>query len=141
MADALPVVLGVEKSAAARKWVMRQTDERLSMAIAQRFGLTEAVARLLASRKVPLDAVPDFLDPKLGTLLPDPYVLKDMEKAAERLGQAVQAGEKIAVFGDYDVDGATSSALLVNYFQALGQELRVYSGPHERGVWPEYRRV
>ncbi|MGC6511574.1 MAG: single-stranded-DNA-specific exonuclease RecJ [Parvibaculales bacterium] len=121
-----PVVLGVEKSAAARKWVMRQTDERLSMAIAQRYGLPEAVARLVASRHVPLEEVPGYLEPKLSSLMPDPYVLKDMEKAAQRLCQALQAEETVAVFGDYDVDGATSSALLVNYFQALGKNLRVY---------------
>ncbi len=119
-------VLGVERSAGARQWVMRKGDERISMAIAQRYDLTEPVARILASRSVRLEDVPSYLNPKINQLLPDPSVLADMDKATSRLALALMEDQKIAVFGDYDVDGATSSAVLVNYFRALGKELRVY---------------
>ena len=119
-------VLGVDKSAAARHWVMLETDERMAMAMAQRFGLPDALARLLALRKVPLENVETFLSPKLNQLLPDPSQLKDMDKATKRLVDAIMAGEKIAVFGDYDVDGATSSAVLINYFRQLNIDIEAY---------------
>ena len=84
------------------------------------------MARLLAAREVGLDEVPDFLDPTLRKFLPDPSHLKDMDAAVARLVRAVREGEKIVVFGDYDVDGATSSALLARFFRAAGGNIGVY---------------
>ncbi len=118
--------LGVERSLTGRRWAARLADERTALAIAQRHGLPEAVARLLAARDVDPDAVPDFLDPTLRRFLPDPSHLKDMDAAVTRLTQAVQEGERIVVFGDYDVDGATSSALLLRFFRAVGGNIDVY---------------
>ena len=118
--------LGVERSLTGRRWAARLADERTALAIAQRYGLPEAVARLLAARDVELDAVPDFLDPTLRRFLPDPSHLKDMDVAAARLAHAVRTGERIVVFGDYDVDGATSSALLLRFFRAVGGNIGVY---------------
>jgi single-stranded-DNA-specific exonuclease len=118
--------LGVERSLTGRRWAARLGDERAALAIAQRHGLPDAVCRLLAARDVPLDAVPDFLDPTLRRFLPDPSHLKDMDAAVARLVRAVRQGEKIVVFGDYDVDGATSSALLLRFFRAVGGDIGVY---------------
>ena len=118
--------LDVEKSLTGRRWAARLTDERAALAIAQRHGVPDAVARLLAARDVPLDEVPDFLDPTLRKFLPDPSHLKDMDTAVARLVKAVQGGEKIVVFGDYDVDGATSSALLLRFFRSVGGTIGVY---------------
>ena len=118
--------LGVERSLTGRRWAARLADERTALAIAQRHGLPEAVARLLAARDVDPDAVPDFLDPTLRRFLPDPSHLKDMDAAVTRMTQAVQEGERIVVFGDYDVDGATSSALLLRFFRAVGGNIDVY---------------
>lgn len=118
--------LGVERSLTGRRWAARLAHERTALAIAQRHGLPEAVARLLAARDVDPDAVPDFLDPTLRRFLPDPSHLKDMDAAVTRLTQAVQKGERIVVFGDYDVDGATSSALLLRFFRAVGGNIDVY---------------
>jgi single-stranded-DNA-specific exonuclease len=118
--------LGVERSLTGRRWAARLADERTALAIAQRHGLPEAVARLLAARDVDLDAVPDFLDPTLRRFLPDPSHLKDMDVAIARLAHAVRGGERIVVFGDYDVDGATSSALLLRFFRAVGGNIGVY---------------
>jgi single-stranded-DNA-specific exonuclease len=118
--------LDVEKSLTGRRWAARLTDERAALAIAQRHGVPDAVARLLAARDVPLDEVPDFLDPTLRKFLPDPSHLKDMDTAIARLVKAVQADEKIVVFGDYDVDGATSSALLQRFFRTVGANVGVY---------------
>lgn len=119
-------VLSVEKSVLGKKWVFAQADERLAAGIAQAYGLPEMVSRILVSRGIGFDDVEGFLNPALKTQLPDPSVLADMDKAAERIASAIMTGEKVAVFGDYDVDGATSSALLVRFFRAQGRDLRVY---------------
>ncbi|MGB6087221.1 single-stranded-DNA-specific exonuclease RecJ, partial [Parvibaculum sp.] len=84
------------------------------------------VARVLAGRGVAPEDCAAYLAPSLRTLLPDPSTLADMDKAAVRVADAIIAGEKIAVFGDYDVDGATSSALLHRFFREVGRELRIY---------------
>jgi single-stranded-DNA-specific exonuclease len=118
--------LDVERSITGRRWAARLSDERLAFAMAQRHGLPDAICRLLAARDVPLEGVPDFLDPTLRKFLPDPAHLKDMGAAVERLVHAVQKGEKIVVFGDYDVDGATSSALLLRFFRSVGGDVGVY---------------
>ncbi len=118
--------LGVEQSLTGRRWAARLADERAALAIAQRHGLPDAVSRLLAARDVELEDVPDFLDPTLRKFLPDPSHLKDMDAAVARLVRAVRGGERIVVFGDYDVDGATSSALLLRFFRAVGGDIGVY---------------
>ncbi|MBT5540067.1 MAG: single-stranded-DNA-specific exonuclease RecJ, partial [Alphaproteobacteria bacterium] len=97
------------------------------MAFSQRLGIPEIVGRILSSRGVQSDkAAENFLEPTLRDSLPDPSHLKDMDKATDRICQAIETGETMAVFGDYDVDGATSSALLKRYFDALGSALRIY---------------
>ncbi len=118
--------LGVERSLTGRRWAERLADERTALAIAQRHGLPDAICRLLAAREVDLEGVPDFLEPTLRKFLPDPSHLKDMDIAIERLVRAVQQGERIVVFGDYDVDGATSSALLLRFFRSIGGNIGVY---------------
>jgi len=123
---ARPAFLGVESSLTGRRWAARLADERAALAIAQRHGLPDAICRLLAARDVALEDVPDFLDPTLRKFLPDPSHLRDMDAAIARLVRAVRGGEKIVVFGDYDVDGATSSALLLRFFRAIGGNVGVY---------------
>lgn len=118
--------LGVERSLSGRRWRIRLTDDRTALALSQRFGLPEVVGRVLAGRGIGLDEAEGFLNPTLRDLLPDPHHLLDMDKAAARLAAAVRSGETICVFGDYDVDGATSSALLVRFFRAVGAPVRFY---------------
>lgn len=105
---------------------MRDVDERAAMAIAQREGVADVVGRLLAARAIAPEAARGFLNPSLRSDLPDPSVLQDMDKAAERLGDAVRAGETIGIFGDYDVDGATSSALLARAIRAFGGQALIH---------------
>jgi single-stranded-DNA-specific exonuclease len=124
-ADALPTdqqsgYLGVSLSASGKRWEARADEPRLTAALAQRFDLPEPVARSLAARGIGLEGAEAFLDPKLSRDLPDPMHLLDMDKAARRIADAIKAGELVAVFGDYDVDGATSSALLIRFVQAAG---------------------
>ncbi len=116
--------LGVERSASGRVWRPR-LDERGSaraLAIAQRHETPELLARILAGRGVDVDQVEAYLDPTVKRLLPDPYSLTAMEAAATRIADAIQRGERIAIFGDYDVDGATSSALLARFLRTGGND-------------------
>jgi single-stranded-DNA-specific exonuclease len=114
--------LGVERSATERAWRDR-LDERgqaRALAIAQRHGIPELLARVLAGRGVDVDSTQAFLDPSIKRLMPDPHSLTDMEQAAARLADAIQREEKVAIFGDYDVDGATAAALLCRYLRHCG---------------------
>jgi single-stranded-DNA-specific exonuclease len=116
--------LGVESSATGRAWRDR-LDARgtaRALAIAQRHDLPELLARILAGRNVEIDAVEAFLDPTVKRSMPDPHVLTAMPEAAARIADAIQRGETIAIFGDYDVDGATSSALLARFLRQVGCE-------------------
>jgi single-stranded-DNA-specific exonuclease len=116
-------VLGVGRSLSGRRWVWRSGEDRVGLGIAQRMGLPEIVGRLLAARGIDIDDACHFLDPTLRALLPDPSVMIDMDVAAERLAYAVQHSETVGVFGDYDVDGACSSALMVTLLRQLGCEV------------------
>lgn len=118
--------LRVEQSALGKRWIFTPYDERLAAGISQSHGLPELLGRLLAARGIAFEAVPDFLEPTLKNSLPDPSRLKDMDVAAARIADAIMTRQKVAVFGDYDVDGATSSALLRKYFRALTQDVRLY---------------
>jgi single-stranded-DNA-specific exonuclease len=120
MGPVLEPVLGVEKSLTGRRWVWRDCEERVGLGIAQSLGVPDLVGRLLAARGVSVDTAPGYLDPTLRALLPDPSSMIDMEVAAARLADAVQGRECVGVFGDYDVDGACSSALMVTVLQGLG---------------------
>jgi single-stranded-DNA-specific exonuclease len=118
--------LGIEQSVCGRRWRVRGADEGVAAAIAERLALPEIVARLLAQRGIGVADAPGFLAPRLREFLPDPAHLRDMAPAVERLVRAVRDGEKIVVFGDYDVDGATSAALLLRFFAAVGGDASVY---------------
>ncbi len=120
--------LGVSHSATGRLWRDRldQRATNRALAIAQRHNMPEMLARVLAGRGVEIDGVEDFLDPTLRKLMPDPYRLTQMEAATTRLAEAVEAGEKVAIFGDYDVDGATSAALLAWYLRQGGLDPLIY---------------
>src|SRR5579883_2497361 len=116
--------LGVELSASGRAWRDRldQRGAARALAIAQRHDLPELLGRILAGRNVEVDAVEEFLDPSVKCAMPDPFVLTAMPAAAARLADAVVRGETIAIFGDYDVDGATSAALLARFLRHAGIE-------------------
>jgi single-stranded-DNA-specific exonuclease len=114
--------LGVTRSALGRTWVERcdAAQGTIALAIAQTHGLADVLARVLAGRGVGVHDTDGFLNPRLRDLMPDPNVLTDMQAAAARLADAVIAREKVAIFGDYDVDGACSAALLAEYLRACG---------------------
>src|SRR5215467_14513408 len=116
--------LGVERSATGRPWRDRLDDRgnARSLAIAQRHSVPEMLARILAGRNVEVDGVEAYLDPTIRRLMPDPDVIVDMKPAASRVADAIMRRERIAIFGDYDVDGATSAALLASFLRVTGIE-------------------
>jgi single-stranded-DNA-specific exonuclease len=120
--------LGVENSATGRAWRDRLDDRGAAraLAIAQQHDLPELLARILAGRNIEADAVDAFLDPTVKRSMPDPHVLTAMKDASERIADAVIRSETIAIFGDYDVDGATSAALLARYLRQCGIELIIH---------------
>ncbi len=118
--------LGVERSVCGKRWREREGSSAEAAAISAQHGLPEIVGRLLAQRGISAAEAPLFLAPRLREQLPDPAHLRDMAPAVERLVRAFRGGEPIVVFGDYDVDGATSAALLLRFFAAVGAHASVY---------------
>lgn len=120
--------LGVTRSALGRPWRDRLDAAGLGRAeaLTQREGLPDILARLLAGRGVEPNEAQSFLEPRLRDLLPDPGTLIDMGPAAARLARAVESGERVAIFGDYDVDGACSAALLADFLTQAGARPRIH---------------
>src|SRR5215469_6406714 len=118
--------LGVERSLSGRRWRQRLADDRLGLALAQRLAVPEIVGRVLAARGVDAEGAERFLNPTLREQLPDPSSFRDMDVAVERVRRAIESAEPIAIFGDYDVDGATAAALLRRFLEAVGARVMVY---------------
>ncbi|QQX90343.1 single-stranded-DNA-specific exonuclease RecJ [Gluconobacter sphaericus] len=125
LADDTGAVLGVTRSAGNRRWIWRdprlaEADNRLALALAQQANIPELLARILSARGVSSHDASSFLNPRLRDAMPDPSCLQDMDRAAERLAQAVRNHEHIGLFGDYDVDGACGTALVCDTLRELG---------------------
>lgn len=119
--------LGVSASLTGRRWIGPDGHTtRLAEALVQRADLAPALAHVLARRGVTPEGVAGFLAPALRDLLPDPRVLKDMDRAAERIMTAVDRRQRIAIFADYDVDGGASAALLIDWLRTLGRPATLY---------------
>ena len=129
--------LGIAQSLTGKRWRQRRGDDRIALALAQRLGVPEIIGRIMAARGIELDAAQRFLAPTLREMLPDPSLFKDMHHAVERLATAIGRSEIIAIFGDYDVDGATSAALLHRFIAAVGGRSIVYiPDRHREGYGP-----
>lgn len=127
-ANEAPAFLGVMQSARGFAWRERLLPEARAQAavISQQHGLPELLGRFLAARAIAAADVPTILNPTLKTLMPDPSTLRDMDAAAVRLADAIEARQSIVLFGDYDVDGAASSALMHRFLKHHGCEARIY---------------
>lgn len=118
-------VFGVARSVLGQPWRWR-ADMSAGAAIAQAHGLPEAVGLVLAGRGADVETASRLLKPTLRDWLPDPSIFRDMDRAAERLADAVRRKEPIVIFGDYDVDGATSTALLIRLLRSVGGDASFY---------------
>lgn len=120
--------LNVTASVSGRPWVERmdEAQSRAAQAITQRLGVSEIVARVIAARGVSIEAAEEYLNPTIRGLMPDPSTLADMDRLAARLVAAITNNEKVALFGDYDVDGAASCALMARYLRHFGLDPQIY---------------
>jgi single-stranded-DNA-specific exonuclease len=115
------------ESLSGMRWDLYEDCFRTTSMLTQQLNISEALSRVLSSRGIRSSAEAlSFLDPKMKDLIQDPFLLKDMDKAAERVSDAILANQKITIFGDYDVDGATSSALLRRFFRMINIDAPVY---------------
>lgn len=120
--------LDVQSSLTGRAWVDRldEPQARIAQAIAQRLGVSEILARILAGRGVSIEGAEEYLNPTIRGLMPDPSSMADMDRLAERLVRAVTDNENVGLFGDYDVDGASSCALMSRYLRHFGLDPQVH---------------
>lgn len=123
---ALRKVLNVNSSALGREWIQRHFDERDALAIGQRNNLDSIVAQLISARGIKCEDADTFLSPTLKDLLPNPSDFKDMDVCVDRIINAIQGKEKITIYGDYDVDGATSTSLFLRFFRMVCVEVGFY---------------
>lgn len=120
--------LGVSQSALGQAWFdsLDRDDTNKALTISQKFGLNALLARILAARSVEEEDAVDYLTPTLKKLMPNPTKFVDMEKAAARLVKAIENKEQVAIFGDYDVDGACSSAILSKFLNSFQLKTKIY---------------
>ena len=115
-----------KKSLKGYFWNIKDYDEKLALTIFQKKHVSEITSRLLAIRNIKLEDIDNYFDPKIKNLLKNPYHLLDMDKAVNAIYDAIINNKKICIFGDYDVDGATATALMVKYFRSLKIKVEVY---------------
>ncbi len=113
-------------SVLGKNWISKKYNEEIVNTLKDNLNLSEILSRLIAIRKININEVNLYLNPKLKNSLPDPFILKDMDKSVDRVSKAIINKEKIGIFGDYDVDGATSTAILGNYFNDIGSKISIY---------------
>ena len=113
-------------SVSGKNWVLRKYSEENSNFFKDNFSLDEITSKLLSIRQIEKNEISSFLNPSIKNFLPNPYGMIDMEKSTLRTTKAIYQKEKVGIFGDYDVDGAASTALLGNYFSKLNLEYETY---------------
>lgn len=122
-------------------WQIASADERLSELLVQKYNLPFLMAKIMVLRGIGPDETAAFLSPKINVLMPDPFVLKDMEKAALRIAEAIQNKQHIAIIGDYDVDGATSTSVMKLFLRSVGVESDVHIPDRDEGYGPSRQAV
>ena len=114
------------RSISGKNWILRKYNEQDIIFIKENFSLDEITSKLLSIRNIKKEEISSFLNPSIKNVLPDPNILLDMKKTTLRAVKAISNKEKIGIFGDYDVDGASSTALLGNYFSELNLDYEIY---------------
>lgn len=127
-----------KKSFNENLWVHADVDHRAAEFLSQQCALPYLIAKILTTRGITAQTADSFLNPKLQNLMPDPSCLKDMDTVANQLAEAISRHEKIGIIGDYDVDGATSSAVMRKFLESLGIEVMVHIPDREEGYGPSF---
>ena len=113
-------------SLSGKKWIYKKFDSSYINYLKENYYLDEITAKLLSIRNIDKEYIESFLKPSIKNLVPNPNILKDMEKTTDRILNAIKRNEIIGIFGDYDVDGASSTALIGNYFKIIKQNFEIY---------------
>jgi len=113
-------------SVSGKNWTFRKFDNQDIKKYSENYSLSETVAKLIAIRKKNIGNISLFLNPTIKNLLPNPMQMKDMKSAVDRTYECISNNELIGIFGDYDVDGASSTALLTKYFLSINQKIQTY---------------
>ena len=122
-------------------WQVASVNERMVEMLSQRYCLSPLIAQIISLRGITVDDAENFLDPKISRLMPDPYVLKDMKKVAERVADAIVKKQKIGIIGDYDVDGATSTSVMRLFLRSVGVEPDVHIPDRDEGYGPSIHAI
>ena len=128
-------------SVSGKNWVFKKFNSSDIKKYSEDYSLNEIVAKLLSIRKKNIEDIDLFLNPTIKNLLPNPLRLKDMKNAIERTYQSIKKNELIGIFGDYDVDGATSTALLTRYFLSINQKIQTYIPDRKKKVMVQVLKV
>lgn len=128
--------LDPEKSLSGCIWRAIPYNEQQALTIAQRYNLSYFLASIMAERGINADNASSFLDPKIQILMPNPSVMKDVDKAASKIAEAIMQHRLIGIIGDYDVDGATSSSVLRLFLESVGIKPQVHIPEREEGYGP-----
>ena len=113
-------------SVSGKNWILKKFSQSDISFLKENFFLDEITAKLLSIRNIKKEDISNFLNPSIKNFLPNPNTILDMEKSSLRTVKTIENKEKIGIFGDYDVDGATSTAILGKYFNELGQSYEIY---------------
>tara|TARA_Y100000590_G_scaffold298018_1_gene335938 strand:+ start:695 stop:2446 length:1752 start_codon:yes stop_codon:yes gene_type:complete len=113
-------------SVTGKNWIYKKFSSSDVKHISEKYSLSEISSKLLSIRKEKIEDLDLFINPKIKNLLPNPMKLKDMKEAIERTYKSILNSDIIGIFGDYDVDGATSTALLARYFLSINQKIKTY---------------
>ena len=113
-------------SVSGKSWIYKKFNSTDINTFVEKYSLTQTVAKLLSIRNKKIEDIESFLNPKIKNLLPNPMVIKDMKNAVDRTFLSIKNKDLVGIFGDYDVDGATSTALLARYFLSIKQKIKTY---------------
>ena len=116
----------ISNSVSNKNWIFKKYNEQDVIFYKENYSLDELTSKLLSIRNIKKEDVQTFLNPSIKNFLPNPEILKDMQKSAKRTIQAISQKHKIGIFGDYDVDGASATALLANFFNSINIPYEIY---------------
>jgi len=119
-------------SVTGKNWELKEVDNKKVLQLTEQFSISYILSKLLALRKIKPEKVESFLNPKIKNIIPNPNILKDMDIAVSYILNIILENKTIGIFGDYDVDGASATALLINFFKKINQRYTFFIPDREK---------